>query len=344
MEELVEQSKQLLVVKLKLIEKLRFVSELFKGSVCAQCRDNQFLVEGLIQERKKAIMQQNKNLVCSLGKAIKSFQKYPLPLLHPKQALDLQGVGNSVCKMLYSFFKANNTRLKPLGRVEKPFHSSSLVLLIDSREQLSDSFFKALKGINYEVRKLSLGDFLWVVKKEGQEYLLDCVIERKTSSDLLNSQFSLHLHDQVRRLKASSFSTPTLLVEGKANLTLVAELQSQLRVVKLASQKHSASFLCGLWNTYQGNLASLECKFSFQEFQKRYKKLSTVGEVFQQILRNLPGMSYKKVTNLASVYPTFSHLRKEMTQNPQLTKKNLEHFLVPKATQDLLFLNLTSFT
>ncbi|XP_028994827.1 crossover junction endonuclease MUS81 [Betta splendens] len=85
-------------------------------------------------------------------------------------------------------------------------------------------------GVNFDVRKLSVGDFLWVAREKlvpvpgqlrapvGRELVLDYIIERKRMDDLCGSIIDGRFREQKFRIKRCGLRRPIYLVEehGKA--------------------------------------------------------------------------------------------------------------------------------
>lgn len=65
-----------------------------------------------------------------------------------------------------------------------------VTLIVDNREMndINVKHFAYLQSlVRCDKRTLSLGDYLWVERRGGEEYILDTIIERKLNSDLLAS-------------------------------------------------------------------------------------------------------------------------------------------------------------
>ncbi|KAJ4949205.1 hypothetical protein JOQ06_020723 [Pogonophryne albipinna] len=85
-------------------------------------------------------------------------------------------------------------------------------------------------GVTFDVRKLNVGDFLWVAREKvapipgqlrtpvGRELVLDYIIERKRIDDLCGSIIDGRFREQKFRLKRCGLRNPCYLVEecGKA--------------------------------------------------------------------------------------------------------------------------------
>ncbi|XP_023149447.2 crossover junction endonuclease MUS81 isoform X2 [Amphiprion ocellaris] len=80
-------------------------------------------------------------------------------------------------------------------------------------------------GVNFDVRKLNVGDFLWVAREKvtpvpgqlrlpaGRELVLDYIIERKRMDDLCGSIIDGRFREQKFRLKRCGLRRPIYLVE-----------------------------------------------------------------------------------------------------------------------------------
>ncbi|XP_076581200.1 structure-specific endonuclease subunit MUS81 [Chaetodon auriga] len=80
-------------------------------------------------------------------------------------------------------------------------------------------------GVNFDVRKLNVGDFLWVAREKvapvpgqlrapvGRELVLDYVVERKRMDDLCGSIIDGRFREQKFRLKRCGLRRPVYLVE-----------------------------------------------------------------------------------------------------------------------------------
>ncbi|XP_013876683.1 crossover junction endonuclease MUS81 isoform X1 [Austrofundulus limnaeus] len=81
-------------------------------------------------------------------------------------------------------------------------------------------------GVRFDVRKLNVGDFLWVAQEKvspvpgelrapvGRELVLDYIIERKRMDDLCGSIIDGRFREQKFRLKRCGLRRPIYLVEG----------------------------------------------------------------------------------------------------------------------------------
>lgn len=104
--------------------------------------------------------------------------------------------------------------------------SFSIVLLVDTQETAGkskrslDATIQQLteRSINFEVRRLSVGDFLWICRdKDNREVLLPYIVERKRMDDLAGSIKDGRFSEQKFRLKDSGVQNVIYLIESKGN-------------------------------------------------------------------------------------------------------------------------------
>uniref|UniRef100_A0A3Q2NS54 Crossover junction endonuclease MUS81 n=1 Tax=Fundulus heteroclitus TaxID=8078 RepID=A0A3Q2NS54_FUNHE len=125
--------------------------------------------------------------------------------------------------------KPNGERLLP-GTYE-------IVLCVDFIETTGGSHHRKQElvkelqrnGVNFDVRKLNVGDFLWVAREKvtpvpgqlrapaGRELVLDYIIERKRMDDLCGSIIDGRFREQKFRLKRCGLRRPIYLVEGSSS-------------------------------------------------------------------------------------------------------------------------------
>ena len=101
--------------------------------------------------------------------------------------------------------------------------SNNIYLIVDLREkgQGNENFRveilnKMQVPIPIEEKNLSLGDFTWIYKDQldGEEYMIDFIIERKTLNDLSASIMDGRYNEQKYRLKNSPYKNIYYLFEG----------------------------------------------------------------------------------------------------------------------------------
>lgn len=307
MEEILEKYKELIQSKIRLLEVLESIPSVKapkkEPDVKAMNPDNQFLVDAFIKHRQAAASKHNIQLTAAYRKSIQGLQKYPLPIVHPDQALQLQGVGKSLIKSIYSAFIHTHKKFISLKKptspptVPKPFNFSSFDKIINEIDQ--SLYVKDIKNIRVEVlliadtretdlirtlidenilhnvRSLGLGDFLWIssisylkksVSVHTEEFILDFIIERKTQNDLKSSNFSNHLRDQIRRLKTVDIPKKLLLTEGQIHSEILVESQllHDLNIVHMRNSKSTVKFLSSL-TTMLSSLVQLKTLHSIRK-------------------------------------------------------------------------------
>lgn len=101
-----------------------------------------------------------------------------------------------------------------------------VILLVDTAETIGksksnlDRTLKALQqnNVQHEVRRLSVGDFLWIVRDDtGADYILPYVVERKRMDDLASSIKDGRFHEQKFRLKHCGLANVIYLIEHLGN-------------------------------------------------------------------------------------------------------------------------------
>ena len=101
--------------------------------------------------------------------------------------------------------------------------SDNIFLIVDLREKGGGNenfrveiLNKCSYPIPIEEKNLSLGDFTWIYKDQldGEEYMIDFIIERKTLNDLSASILDGRYNEQKYRLKNSPYKNIYYLFEG----------------------------------------------------------------------------------------------------------------------------------
>jgi len=128
-----------------------------------------------------------------------------------------------------------NSDNKILGRFRKFKQKNSsipkenIILLVDNREKgpngenIVDEITKLNPDIIVQERNLSLGDFMWIyIDPETElEFVLDLIIERKTSEDLAKSILDGRYNEQKYRLKNCGIQNIYYLFEAGSSMSLV---------------------------------------------------------------------------------------------------------------------------
>ncbi|XP_058815642.1 crossover junction endonuclease MUS81-like [Topomyia yanbarensis] len=100
------------------------------------------------------------------------------------------------------------------------------ILLVDTQETIGKSRSNLDRTLNelgqhqvrYDVRRLSVGDFLWIVRDDGgKEFILPYIVERKRMDDLASSIKDGRFHEQKFRLKQCGLANIIYLIEHLGN-------------------------------------------------------------------------------------------------------------------------------
>lgn len=333
--QVIEKKKQLLDLIKASVSKIDKGNKLMSGVKPANpC--NQFLMNGLIKLRSAAGQNQNRNQAHIYKLAIRALQKYPLPIIHPEQATDLQGLGPSSLKSLHKIFRDGGVFYKNLkkeseAKTEKVQNNEIRIrLYVDQRETRGNEIVSLLEkaGINVVVKTLALGDYIFVAESGDKSFVLDLIVERKSANDLNSSHFNNHLRDQIRRLKTAKNSMKMLLVEGKSNFSIISEvwLRHGIRIASVANQNKMVEFFKQFFEYFSAQVSSLD-KISenetFEDFQKQHLGGETVGQIFYRQILEFPGMTSKKLNLFISLYPTLTDFLRSFQESKALVRQNL---------------------
>ncbi|XP_057364896.1 crossover junction endonuclease MUS81-like isoform X2 [Daphnia carinata] len=201
-------------------------------------------------------------------------------------------------------------------------------------------------GVSYDVRKLSIGDYLWICKPKAssgissdQELTLPYVVERKRMDDVVSSIKDGRFKEQKFRLKHSGLVRPIYLIEefgnrqnlGLPETSVLQAIANTLIIEKFQVQwtqksDDSVAFLVQmtkqLTEIYHGKtVTSRGCQekvgsdwqtslITFKELYTNSTKLKplSVTQMFAKQLMQLHGLSGEKAEAIVKVYPTPSSL------------------------------------
>nr|SVE74732.1 EOG090X06E6 [Daphnia carinata] len=178
-------------------------------------------------------------------------------------------------------------------------------------------------GVSYDVRKLSIGDYLWICKPKAssgissdQELTLPYVVERKRMDDVVSSIKDGRFKEQKFRLKHSGLVRPIYLIEefgnrqnlGLPETSVLQAIANTLIIEKFQVQwtqksDDSVAFLVQMTKQltaiYRGKtVTSRGCQ----------EKPLSVTQMFAKQLMQLHGLSGEKAEAIVKVYPTPSSL------------------------------------
>ncbi|XP_073839305.1 mus81 structure-specific endonuclease subunit [Musca autumnalis] len=222
-----------------------------------------------------------------------------------------------------------------------------IVLIVDTQEtngknkktlDQTRGYLESLH-VEYEVRRLTVGDFLWIARdSEGNELVLPYIVERKRMDDLASSIRDGRFREQKHRLKHSGIQHVIYLVEDygdNEHIGLPLEnlkqalsntlIHSQFCIKRTENHRRSMMYLQGmsqmLIRVYKDKVL-LSCDkediqphkptqrmIGLLKFKSLYEDsarnaLLTVREVFVQQLLQLHSLSLEKAMAIVEVYPT----------------------------------------
>uniref|UniRef100_A0A1B0AG20 Crossover junction endonuclease MUS81 n=1 Tax=Glossina pallidipes TaxID=7398 RepID=A0A1B0AG20_GLOPL len=201
------------------------------------------------------------------------------------------------------------------------------------------SYLECLE-VDYEVRRLTVGDFLWIAcDQEGNELVLPYIVERKRMDDLSSSIRDGRFHEQKHRLNQCDIPNVIYLIEDygeNEHLGLPIEnlqqalintlIQNRFSVAHTENHSRSIAYLQGLTQiliriykdkvlkscanvdmarvsqSSKTGVSLLKFK-SLNEDSARNAQL-TVKELFILQLLQLHSLSLEKSLAIATIYPT----------------------------------------
>ncbi|XP_049281651.1 crossover junction endonuclease MUS81 [Anopheles funestus] len=224
------------------------------------------------------------------------------------------------------------------------------ILLVDTGETIGKSKSSLVRTlqqlaehcIEHEVRRLSVGDFAWIVKDDsGREFLLPYILERKRIDDLASSIKDGRFHEQKFRLKQCGLPNVIYLIEHLGNNRQVGVPEATLTqaalntyvqgfTVKYTENNHHSVLYLSVMTNFLNN--SLKNKlyidithrvspdnlpvFEFSSttiplllFDYFYKQSSktrdcTVRDIFMKQLLQIKLLTIEKVNTIVEKYPT----------------------------------------
>ncbi|KAI8920883.1 restriction endonuclease type II-like protein [Powellomyces hirtus] len=151
--------------------------------------------------------------------------------------------------------------LPPCVPIRYPARAFDVYIVVDTREvkfKKDRTYIQEqleLQGVRTITRSLTVGDFIWIAKprdgsaREGKEIVLDHVIERKTTDDLVASIKDSRYKDQKIRLMTCGIRNKIYLVEKSPSLaraidfgmTAIRTAMTQVQVIEGFFLKQTAS-------------------------------------------------------------------------------------------------------
>eukprot|EP01018_Ginkgo_biloba_P030574 Gb_35212 [translate_table: standard] len=256
----------------------------------------------------------------------------------------------------------NELAAPPLENGDTFAESYDVVLILDDREQfgrdargvnsrqkVADRLFTQFQ-INVEIRRLPVGDALWIArhKQKEEEYVLDFIIERKKVDDLCHSINDNRYKDQKLRLMRCGIQRLIYLIEGDANLTDASESIKSASfsteilhgfdvqrtrdltdtVRKYGNLTHAITDYYNMVGCMSKDEKSRKC-LSFDEFVNKCHELEkeTVSDVFGVQLMQVPQVTEDVALAVLDRYPTlrsiaqaYSRLEGNLSAQEQLLK------------------------
>ncbi|XP_034119569.1 crossover junction endonuclease MUS81 [Drosophila albomicans] len=235
--------------------------------------------------------------------------------------------------------------------VQMPAGSYRIVLLVDIQETSGKNkrvldqtrgYLESL-GVMHDVRRLTIGDFLWIASDGvGNELVLPYIVERKRMDDLASSIRDGRFHEQKHRLQQCGLPHIIYLIEDygdneQLGLPLEslqqalanARIQSKnIQVVRTENHYRSMCYLAGVGAALQqlyvdggkrlhsrkreedaSRTTSLDRETNLLKFRELYEDSArnaqlTVREVFVQQLLQLHSLSLDRALAIVESYAT----------------------------------------
>ncbi|CAI4225849.1 unnamed protein product [Auanema sp. JU1783] len=205
----------------------------------------------------------------------------------------------------------------------QPFQQPEIILICDNREHHGNKRGKTVveqltkSDIRFELRSLSVGDYLWVARLiDGSELVLDWVVERKTWDDLKSSIRKGRYDEQKQRICKAPMKNRVYLIEGRGRGDVPCEqaiattmIRDDFMIQRCESGLQTANFLAILTRKLIERSVKEELfGIKFEDLQDISKKtqVQTVQDVWTKQLTVCPGMSTTKAKTVASAFPSFS--------------------------------------
>ena len=231
-------------------------------------------------------------------------------------------------------FEAINNEVEQKENIIKSKFSDNIYLIVDLREKGAGNenfrveiLNKLPSPIPIEEKNLSLGDFTWIYKDQldGEEYMIDFIIERKTLNDLSASILDGRYNEQKYRLKNSPYKNIYYLFEGtelnthsNANISKDAINTAinntinihDIKFYRTFSTKDTVDKLIEIDSNIRKNFVFLKDsdgkKMNYKKYIEIFAKTknSTVEEIFLRQLRCFEHCGKKCVEILSNCFQT----------------------------------------
>ena len=237
--------------------------------------------------------------------------------------------------------------------------TDNIYLIVDLREKGAGNenfrveiLNKCSYPIPIEEKNLSLGDFTWIFKDQldGEEYMIDFIIERKTLNDLSASILDGRYSEQKYRLKNSPYKNTYYLFEGtelnthnNSNLSKDAINTAinntinihNIKFFRTLSTKDTVNKLIELDANIRKNFSFLQDingqKITYKKYLEIFAKTknSSVEEIFLRQLRCFEHCGKKCVEVLNSCFQTPIEFYKliQGLKKENVDEKNMEELI-----------------
>ena len=243
--------------------------------------------------------------------------------------------------------------------------SLELIMLLDTREmggnrkdpdKLKNELGKL--NVNLQVRQLSVGDMLWIVRPRGSsdnsdvEFVVGAVVERKSAADLKSSHLDMRGKEQKKRLMECGLPHVTYCIEGTLSLEsdggklethLMHTLFQGIAVRRTASLADTAQYLASYTRYLEASFAATlsagrlpsddaraladACPMTYPEFQVRSEKDRnvTISTIFARQLLQLPSWGATRAEAVLKQYQTAAGLMDAYARlgDDEAAKRNL---------------------
>ena len=237
--------------------------------------------------------------------------------------------------------------------------TDNIYLIVDLREKGAGNenfrveiLNKCSYPIPIEEKNLSLGDFTWIFKDQldGEEYMIDFIIERKTLNDLSASIVDGRYSEQKYRLKNSPYKNTYYLFEGtelnthnNSNLSKDAINTAinntinihNIKFFRTLSTKDTVNKLIEIDSNIRKNFSFLKDingqKMTYKKYLEIFAKTknSSVEEIFLRQLRCFEHCGKKCVEVLNSCFQTPIEFYKliQGLKKENVDEKNMEEII-----------------
>ncbi|VDN24660.1 unnamed protein product [Gongylonema pulchrum] len=221
------------------------------------------------------------------------------------------------------------------------YHSPSalarpqVLLIVDNRETGNTKKFRQMcsvfqkKDIYYELRSLSVGDYLWIMRMpDGTEMVLDYIVERKTFDDLWHSIKQKRYDEQKQRLMTIGIPNVVYIVEGSTapaeaaveQALVTTHIENRFLVYRTSNMEQTSLLLSKITERLIRRAHEQELVgMSFEDFQKQSKKTQrrSVKDIFLRQLLVCPQMSIQKASLVTDRFPSFASLTRLYSSLPK---------------------------